>query len=107
MSLASISVKRPTAVSMFFVGIVLVGIIAFRMLPVEMMPNISFGNITINIDVRGGMPASEVEKRIAQPTEEAVGSVTHLKNILSISKEGNATIILEFEPGTNMEFAAL
>ncbi|MFH0739142.1 MAG: efflux RND transporter permease subunit [Candidatus Omnitrophota bacterium] len=107
MSLTGISVRRPTAVSMFFVGIVLVGSIAFRMLPVEMMPNISFGNITINIDVRGGMPASEVEKRIAQPTEEAVGSVTHLKNILSISKEGNATIILEFEPGTNMEFAAL
>ncbi|MFA5115450.1 MAG: efflux RND transporter permease subunit [Candidatus Omnitrophota bacterium] len=107
MSLPSISVRRPTAVSMFFVGIVLVGIITFRLLPVEMMPNISFGDITINIDVRGGIPASEVEKRIAIPVEEAVGSVTHLKNILAISKEGNATIILEFEPGTNMDFAAL
>ena len=107
MSLPSISVRRPTAVSMFFVGIVLIGIITFRLLPVEMMPNISFGDITINIDVRGGIPASEVEKRIAIPVEEAVGSVTHLKNILAISKEGNATIILEFEPGTNMDFAAL
>jgi len=72
-----------------------------------MMPNTSFGEITINIDVRGGIPASEVEKRISKPVEEAVGSVTHLKNILSISKEGNATIILEFDPGTNMDFAAL
>jgi len=107
MSLPSISVKRPTAISMLFVGIVLIGIISFKLLPVEMMPNVSFGDITINIDVRGGMPASEVEKRIAKPVEEAVGSVTHLKNILTISKEGNATVILEFEPGTNMEFAAL
>jgi HAE1 family hydrophobic/amphiphilic exporter-1 len=107
MSLPSLSVKRPTAVSMFFIGIVLIGAIAFRLLPVEMMPNVSFGDITINIDVRGGIPASEVEKRIARLVEEAVGSVSHLKNILSIAKEGNATIILEFEPGTNMDFAAL
>jgi len=71
------------------------------------MPNTSFGEITINIDVRGGIPASEIEKRIAKPVEEAVGSVSHLKNVLSISKEGNSTIILEFEPGTNMDFAAL
>lgn len=92
---------------MFFIGIVLIGAIAFRLLPVEMMPNIAFGDITINVDVRGGIPASEVEKRISRPVEEAVGTVSHLKNILSISKEGNATIILEFEPGTNMEFAAL
>jgi len=92
---------------MFFIGVVLIGGIAFRLLPVEMMPNTSFGDITINIDVRGGIPASEIEKHIAMPVEEAVGSVTHLKNILSISKEGNATIILEFDPGTNMDFAAL
>lgn len=107
MSLPSLSVNRPTAVSMFFIAIALIGIISFRLLPVEMMPNTSFGDITINIDVRGGIPASEVERRIAIPTEEAISSVSHLKNILSISKEGNATIILEFEPGINMDFAAL
>ena len=94
MSLPSLSVKRPTAVSMLFAAIVLIGVIAFKLLPVEMMPNVSFGDITINIDVRGGIPASEVEKRISRPIEEAVASVSHLKNILSISKEGNATVIL-------------
>lgn len=107
MNLPDLSVKRPTAVSMFFIGIILIGAISFRLLPVEMMPNTSFGDITINIDVRGGISASEIEKSVARPVEEAVGTVTHLKNILSISKEGNATIILEFEPGTDMDFAAL
>ncbi len=107
MSLPKLSIKRPIFVTMFFLGVVLVGIITLNLLPVEMMPNISFGHITINIDVRGGIPASAIEKRIAKPVEEALGDVSHLKNILSISKEGNATIILEFEPGTNMDFAAL
>jgi len=107
MSLPRLCVTRPIGVSMFFVGIILIGLIAFFRLPVEMMPNISFGDITINIDVRGGIPASEVEKSIAKPVEEAVASVNNLKNIIAISKEGNATIILEFEPGTNMDFAVL
>lgn len=107
MSLPNLSVRRPVAVSMFCAGVALIGVIALRLLPVEMMPNTSFGDITINIDVRGGIPASEVEKSIARPVEEAVAGVSHLKNILSISKEGNATVILEFEPGTDMDFAAL
>jgi HAE1 family hydrophobic/amphiphilic exporter-1 len=91
-SIPELSVKRPVAVWMLFLGIMLLGGIAFKMLPVEMMPNVSFGDITINIDVRGGMPALEVEKRITKIVEEAVGSVTHLKDIIAISKEGNATI---------------
>ena len=85
---------------MFFIGIVLIGTIAFRLLPIEMMPNISFGDITINIDVRGGIPASEVETRISKVVEEAVGSVTHLKNILSISQSKVITIIVVISPIT-------
>ena len=92
---------------MFFLGITLIGVIAFQLLPVEMMPNTSFGDITITIDVRGGIPAAEVETQICRPVEEAVGSASNLKNILSIAKEGSSTTILEFEPGTNMDFAAL
>jgi len=107
MSLPGFSVNRPTFISMLFAGIIIIGVIALKMLPVEMMPNISYGDITINIDVRGGIPASEIENRISKPVEEAVSSASHLRNILSISKEGNATIILEFEPGTEMNFAAL
>lgn len=107
MSLPKLSIQRPVLTSMFFLGIVLIGIISFRLLPVEMMPNMSFGHITIYINIRGGIPASDVEETVSKVVEEAVGSVSHLKNILSISKEGNSTIILEFEPGINMDFAAL
>ncbi|MCM8792811.1 MAG: efflux RND transporter permease subunit, partial [Candidatus Omnitrophica bacterium] len=107
MSLPNLSVNRPVTISMFFIGIAITGLIALKLLPIEMMPNTSFGDITINIDVRGGIPASEVEQRITKLVEEAVGTVSHLKNIISISKEGNSRIILEFEPGTDMDFAAL
>lgn len=107
MNLPKLCIERPVMVSMIFLAGILFGTITFKLLPVEMMPNRSFGHITIYVGVRGGMPASEIEKRVAKPIEEAVGSVSHLKNILSISKEGNTTVILQFELGTDMDFAAL
>ena len=51
--------------------IILIGLITLNLLPIEMMPNISLGYITINIDVRGGIPANVIEKSICKPVEEA------------------------------------
>lgn len=102
-----LSVHRPVTIAMFFIGVCIIGVVALVNLPVELMPNISFGQINITVQVRGGIPSSEIEERVARPIEEAVGSVSHIKNILSISKEGECTVILEFDPGIDMDFAAL
>ena len=83
------------------------GIVALTQLPVELYPNISFGEISIIIEVRGGIPPTEVESLVSKPVEEAVGSVSYLAEMMSISKEGESTVVLSFEPGINMEFAAL
>jgi len=107
MDIPHLSVNRPTSISMFFIGICLLGLVALFNLPIELMPNISFGQINITVQVRGGIPSSEIEERVAKPIEEVMGTVTHLKEILSISKEGECTVILEFFPGTDMDFAAL
>ena len=56
---------------------------------------------------RGGIPPTEVEALVSKPIEEAVGTVSHLAEMMSISKEGESTVVLSFEPGINMEFAAL
>ena len=85
----------------------LLGFISIYYLPVELMPNTSFGEISILVRIRGGIPPVEVEERVTKPIEEAVGTVSHLTDMLSISKEGESTIVLSFEPGTNMNFAAL
>lgn len=107
MNLTHFSVNRPTAISMVFLGVCIIGLVALFNLPIELMPNISFGQINITVQVRGGIPSSEIEERVSKPIEEATGTVGHLKEMLSISKEGESTVILEFEPGTNMDFAAL
>lgn len=107
MGLPTISVKRPVTILMVYVAIIIIGIISLSRLPVELMPNYSFGDISIFVDIRGGMTPTEVETLVTKPIEEAVGTVSHLKDIVSISEEGRSRVVLSFEPGINMDFAAL
>lgn len=88
-------------------GLILLGSIALTRLPIELLPNSSFGDISIIVDIRGGMPPEEVESRVTKPIEEAVGDASHLVDLLSISEEGRSRVVLTFDPGTNMDFAAL
>ena len=107
MSLPAFSIKRPVTMMMVYTILILLGIISLTQLPVELYPNISFGEISIIIEVRGGIPPTEVESLVSKQVEEAVGTVSHLEEMLSISKEGESTVVLSFEPGINMDFAAL
>lgn len=83
------------------------GVISLTRLPVELYPDISFGQISIIIYIRGGIPPTEVESMVSKPIEEAVSTVAHLESMLSISKEGEATVVLNFERGINMQLAAM
>ena len=107
MSLPAASVRRPITVLMLYLGLVLLGALALTRLPIELYPNFSFGDISIIVDIRGGMPPTEVETLVAQPIEESVATVSHLRDVVSISEEGRARVVLTFEPGTDMNFAAL
>ncbi len=107
MNLSAFSVKRPVTIFMLFLAILIVGLVSLTYLPVELKPNVAYGDISIIVAVRGGMPPQETEVLVTKPIEEAVSTVTHLHNIYSTSKAGESRIWLEFEPGTNMNFAAL
>ena len=84
MSLSSFSIKRPIAMMMIFTILVLAGIFSLSQLPVELYRNVSLPQISIIIEVRGGIPPTEVESLVTKLVEEAVGSVSHLQEMLSI-----------------------
>ncbi|MCH7589437.1 efflux RND transporter permease subunit [PVC group bacterium] len=107
MGLPSFSVRRPITILMIYLGMVVLGVVSLTKLPVELMPNVSFRKITIYVGVRGGLPPTEVESLVTRPIEEAVGTIQHLKSIRSVSRKERSEVILEFEPGTNMDFASL
>src|SRR3989344_961261 len=107
MNLPELSIKKPVTIFMVMLIILLFGLVSLSKLPVELYPNTSFGQISIIIQVRGGVPPTEVEQLVTKPVEEAVATVSDLQQLLSISKEGESTVVLSFRPGTDMDFAAL
>lgn len=107
MSLSRFSIVRPVTTVMIFAALCLMGFIALTRLPVELYPDISFGQISVITYIRGGIPPTEVESMVSKPIEEALSTVAHLDSMLSISKEGESTVVLSFERGINMELAAM
>lgn len=101
------AIGRPVAFLMMLFLAALTGLVGLQQLPVELMPNVAYGNVTIFIDVRGGMPPPEVERLVTRPVEEAMMTVAKLKNIIASSKKHRSVVTLEFEPGMNMNLATL
>lgn len=107
MGLPAKAVRRPVTITMLFIGILIFGFISLGRLPVELSPNREVGQISIIITVRGGMPPTEIESMVTRLVEEAVGTVSHVTNISSNSRESMSIVLLEFEPGTDMDFVSL
>lgn len=106
MNLPQFSVKRPVTTTMIFLALALLGIISWQRLPQELFPPITYPQLTISTNYQNAAP-EEIETLITKPLEEVVGTVSGLKRISSISKEGLSLITLEFSWGSNMDFASL
>ncbi|MBI4398915.1 MAG: efflux RND transporter permease subunit [Candidatus Omnitrophica bacterium] len=107
MGLPNLAVRRPVLTTILFSCVLLLGLISLVNLQIELYQNLSRGVISITTRVRGGLAPTEVEELITKPTEEAVSTVSHLKTLFSNSREGESRVTLQYEPGTNMDFAAL
>jgi HAE1 family hydrophobic/amphiphilic exporter-1 len=106
MSIAKLSVNRPVTTLMFFLAVILLGLISWDRLPQELFPSITYPQITVVTSYENAAP-EEIESLITKIAEEAVGTVNNVKRISSVSKEGLSLVMAEFNWGTNMDFAAL
>lgn len=106
MTLAEYSVRRRVTVVMLAWGAVLLGLIAFSRLPQELFPPIAFPQVTIVTEYPNAAP-EEIETLVTRPLEEAVGSVVGLKRLESVSQEGRSTVLISFDWGQDIDFAAL
>jgi len=106
MSISKLAVNRPVTIMMIFLGIILLGFISWTKLPQELFPSITYPQITVVTSYENAAP-EEIESLITKIIEEATGTVNNVKRISSISKEGLSLVMVEFNWGTNMDFAAL
>jgi len=86
--------------------VVLFGFISLSRLPQELFPPITYPQLTV-VTIYANAAPEEIETLITKPVEEAVGTVSGLRRVRSISKEGVSLVMSEFGWNQNMDFAAL
>ncbi|MEO3678725.1 efflux RND transporter permease subunit [Rheinheimera fenheensis] len=93
--LTRVALSRPVTICMLFLSMLVFGIIASRMLQLEKFPGIDIPQIFINVPYTNATP-TEIERLITRPVEEALATVTGVKEMRSWSNENNSEISLEF-----------
>ena len=105
MNLARFSIKRPITMLMIVAIVLVLGFISFSKLGIDLFPDFSFP-VGVVITEYKGASSYEVENMITKPLEQILSTMNNVKNIQSISSEGNSTILIEFNWGSNMDIAA-
>jgi HAE1 family hydrophobic/amphiphilic exporter-1 len=106
MKIVDLSIRRPVSVFIFSVAAVVFGIVAFRNLAVNLLPDISYPSLTVRTTYEGTAPV-EIESLLTRPIENAVGVVNNVVRVTSSSRADVSEVTLEFAWNTNMDFAAL
>ncbi len=106
MSGIDVAVKRPIGTIMFYIGIIVLGFVSLYKLSINLLPDLSYPKLTVLTQYAGSGP-EEIEKFITTKLEGPLSSVPGVKQINSVSKEGNSIITIEFHWGTDMDFALL
>ncbi|MDX1389480.1 MAG: efflux RND transporter permease subunit, partial [Acidobacteriota bacterium] len=104
-SIADVSIRRPVATAMVYLILIVLGIVSFRNLPIDLLPEIEFTQLSIRTAYPNVGP-EEVERIITDPIENAVSGLPNLERITSQSEEGSSRVTLEFTRGTNVDEAA-
>ncbi|MGV8838036.1 efflux RND transporter permease subunit, partial [Cellvibrio sp.] len=105
MFIADPFIKRPVASSLLAVGIVLLGLLAWRMLPVAPLPQVDFPAVQIYAGLPGASPES-MAATVATPLERALGSIPGVTAINSNSTQGSTFIWVEFTLDRDLDSAA-
>ncbi len=106
MSLPSLGIRRPVTVLMVVLMVLLLSVISITMIPIDLYPEMELPVVLVMTDYSGAGPR-EVENMLTRPLEEVLSTVDNLAGITSVSRAGESEIILQFDWGTDMDFAAL
>ncbi len=104
LNISAWAIRQPVPSLVMFIVLLILGVMSFRMLPVERFPNIDFPLVSITVTQAGASP-SELEKQVTQRVEDAVAALTGVKHITSTITDGTSATSIEFQLGTDTDRA--
>jgi HAE1 family hydrophobic/amphiphilic exporter-1 len=105
MWLTKFALKQPTVVTLFFVAVLIFGLVGYFSMGQNVNPNVTFPAVTIQTSYAGASP-EEMERLVVRPIEDQLQNVSHIEQVFSRSTEGGASIEVEFKLGTDINSAS-
>ncbi|HXT23476.1 MAG TPA: MdtB/MuxB family multidrug efflux RND transporter permease subunit [Candidatus Eisenbacteria bacterium] len=97
-------ILRPVATTLLMVGVLLVGFVAYRQLPVSALPQVDYPTIQIQTFYPGASP-DVMASSVTAPLERQFGEIPGLNQMTSISSFGSSVITLQFDLNLNIDIA--
>ncbi|WP_288108976.1 multidrug efflux RND transporter permease subunit [Limnobacter sp.] len=105
MNFSEVFIRRPVGTSLITLAIILVGAVAFRLLPVSPLPQVDFPVIAVSAQLPGASPET-MASAVATPLERSLGRIAGINEMTSTSSLGSTTVILQFDLNRDINGAA-
>jgi len=97
-------ILRPVATTLLMVGVILVGLVAYRQLPVSALPQVDYPTIQVLTFYPGASP-DVMASSVTAPLERDFGQIPGLLQMTSTSSFGSSVITLQFGLDLNIDVA--
>ena len=105
MNIAELFIRRPVMTTLVMAAILLFGIMGYRLLPVNDLPNVDFPTILVSATLPGATPET-MASAVALPLEKQFSTIAGVDNMTSVSAQGASNITLQFALDRNIDAAA-
>ena len=105
MNLSRPFILRPVATTLLTLGVIIAGVVAFRLLPVSPLPQVDFPTISVSASLPGASPDT-MAATVAAPLERSLGRIASVTEMTSASALGSTRITLQFDLSRDIDGAA-
>ena len=105
MGFSTIFIRRPVATSLLMAGLLLLGLMGYRKLPVAALPEIDAPSLVVSTQYPGAS-AETMATLVTTPLERRLGQIAGLELMSSDSSAGLSTIVLQFAMNRDIDLAA-
>src|SRR4249920_3896015 len=97
-------IMRPVATVLLMVAILLVGVVAYRQLPVSALPQVDYPTIQVLTFYPGASP-DVMASSVTAPLERQFGQMPGMNQMTSTSSGGSSVVTLQFTLELNLDVA--
>ena len=105
MNISELFIKRPIMTSLVMLAVMVFGLFAYRLLPVNDLPSIDFPTIQVSANLPGASPET-MASSVATPLERQFSTISGLDSMTSTNGQGVSIITLKFTLEKSIDSAA-